>query len=411
MSSNGTGSGSHFSGSPQGRAGAGQSPDDTLASLTGDAPNGSRSTSGYRPDQASGGWSSSPGDTDIFLAIAAQSASQADGSARQEPLPPAESPISSPASATAQGGPVNPLVAARNSGPSVTRGSGSASQAGLFPIQEDGGSSKSFDTSFGDRGTKRTVVIVVVVILVVALAAVGAFFGLRSKQASDARADIDSAIDLLRQTDDVIVPLDSAIASEMSTGLVSDSLSDVMLQSSTTSNRLSSAETLVSDANRSRDLLDESDASAIDAAQSSISARRSLLEVGRALQSADAAADSAIESLAMAYGSMADASSALESASAEYASLLEAGSTSTGDPWVVVQLDQQAQSSIDTAKSWAASAKEAFSSADLSALDAYLDARATEISLLTQYHTSLINQDAAAAEVLGPQYQLSLIHI
>lgn len=405
MSSNGTGSGSHFSTSPRGRGAAGQSPDDTFASLTGNTPNGSQASAGSRSGQAAGGWSASPGDTDIFLAVAAQSASRADGSERQSPLPPAQSPISSPDVTAVSSGPVNPLVAARNSGPSVTKGSGSAAQAGLFPIQEGGGPSSSFDTSFGDRGTKRTVVIVVVIVLIVALAFVGAFFGLRHKQAADALTDIDDAIELLRQTDDVIVPLDSAIASQMSTGIASDALSDVMLQSTTTSNRLSSAETLASDADKSRDLLEASDASAIDSVQASITARRGLLEVGRMLQSASDSANTALESLAMAYGSVSDASAALESASAEYASLVNAGSTSTGDPWVIVQLDQQAQASIDTAKSWAASAKAEFSAADLSALDAYLDARATEIDLLTQYHTSLINQDAAAAEVLGPQYQ------
>ena len=436
MSSNGTGSGRHFSTSPKGGAfptgarhstsasdttdfglgafpGPGvSSPSDTLANLAVDAPNGSHATpsASFEPVAAR---KASPSDTDVFLAVAAQPASA------QEPLAPASSPISAharksaqtaaPAAQTGKAGPVNPLVAARNSGPSVTSSSGGGAQAGLFPIQEvEGAASKGFDTSFGEKGSKKAVVIVALIVVLVALAFVGAFFGLRYKDTADARSKINEAIDLLRTTDDIIVPLDSAIASEISSGAASDVLSDLMLQTTSTSSNLSSADQLASEAGKSRDILEDSDGDAIDAISSSVSARRAMLEVGRMLLSVDTSTKNALESLNMAYGCIADANAFLESASNEYAAYTSGadGTTSTGDPWYITQLEQQALDSITTAQNWVASAKGAFSSADLSALDTYLANRANEISLLMQYDSAVIMNGTTEGEAddLKPEY-------
>ena len=278
-------------------SGTAQRPDDTLQSIYGlpfDSPNGSHATESAPFEPVSSRKPSSPSDTDVFLAVAAQSrgassqpsltpaanpvsfatpaprgaqASSGAPAAWQAPAPSASSAATTaafPASSSGQGAaPANPLVAARtaNAGRSAA-----GNPNGLFPIQEvDQVSGRGFDMSFNETSRKRTVVIAAIVVAVLALAAVGVFFGLRYKQVSDVRGTIDEAIDLLRDTDGVIVPLDEAIASEVSSGVASGTLSDLMLQSTTTSNSLSSADQLVAEAERSRNLLSADDQEALDA--------------------------------------------------------------------------------------------------------------------------------------------------
>lgn len=420
MSSAGNGSGSHFSSAKGGRPErpsaprtpspyASQDPGDTLQDIYGlplDAPNGSNATpsSSFEPVSAR---KASPSDTDIFLAVAAQGSSAASSYGAQPSLTPASNPVPGPAPVqSAPTGPVNPLVAARSNGAQGAPGSAD----GLFPIGDVAPTStgRGFDTSFGESGRKRTVVIAVLVVVLLAALVVGLFFFLRGKEVADAQAQIDEAIELLRDTDEVIVPLDAAIAAEISTGVASDTLSNLMLQSSTTSTNLSSAEQLANEADRSRDILGEDDAAAIDAVKGSVSARRSMLEIGRMLLSTDTAVNEALNDLAMAYGCIADAAEKLQSAQSQFDSYNEAlangWDTSGYDLWALVQLDYDAVNAATEAQTWVAAAKEAFPSADLSVLETFLDARVYQLDLMAQIDTCLAYGDIDGANALNDQY-------
>lgn len=420
MSSAGNGSGSHFASAKGGRPDrpsasrassslSSQDPGDTLQdiySLPLDAPNGSNATpsSSFEPVSAR---KASPSDTDIFLAVAAQGSSAAAGYGEQPSLTPASNPVPGPApTPSAPAGPVNPLVAARSNGAQGAPGSAD----GLFPIGDVAPTStgRGFDTSFGESGRKRTVVIAVLVVILLVAAVVGLFFFLRDKEVADAQAKIDEAVELLRDTDAVIVPLDAAIAAEISTGVASDTLSNLMLQSSTTSTNLSNAEQLANEADRSRDILGEDDAAAIDAVKGSVSARRSMLEIGRMLLSTDTAVNGALSDLAMAYGCIADANDRLQSAQSQFDQYNEAlaNGWDTGgfDLWALVQLDYDAVNAATEAQTWVAAAKEAFPSADLGVLDTYLAARVNQLNLMAQIDTCLANGDFDGAYALNDQY-------
>ncbi len=455
MSSAENGAGSHFAPSGSGRApragargsegpagGATrppQRPDDTLQSIFSlplDPPNGSHATNSAPFEPVAANRPASPSDTDVFLAVAAQS--QAQQAARQPSLTPASRPVSSgapqqparpaaspygsaaapdvtsvyapaaqrpapqQASAETTGSlPANPLVAARNAR------STSAASGGLFPIQETSQTGRSFDMSFGEPNRKRTVLIAVVAVVVVALVAVGVFFGLRYKQAADARADIDEAINILRTTDDVIVPLDSAIAADISSGVASGSLSNLMLQSTTTSNNLTSAEQLATSASGARDLLSDDEGEALDAVTASIAARRSMLEVGRQLLSADTSIGAALDNLEAAYNSINEANTNVQSARDTYNAYSEAlaagGDTSAYSLQAVVDADNAAVNAVTAAQNSVAAAKEAFPSVDLSALDNYLAARLNHVNLLLQFDTAMLNGDPDGANALLDQ--------
>lgn len=408
-------------------SGAPQRPDDTLQSIYGlpfDSPNGSHATGSAAFEPVSPRGAASPSDTDVFLAVAAQSkagssqpsltpasnpvsfAASAPGgaqAARRVPTP-AAPPAAAPSPSPTQGGsaPANPLVAAR----SANAGRSSAGDpSGLFPIQEvDQSSGRAFDMSFNETGHKRTAIIVVAVVVVLALVAAGVFFGLRYKQASDVKATIGEAIDLLRDTDDVIVPLDEAIASEIDSGVASDTLSDLMLQSTTTSNSLSSADQLVTEAERSSSLLSDGDRSALEAAGDSIEARRSMLEIGRSLLEVDTAAAEALNNLESAYASIADANANVQASLDQYNAYMADGSVEGDDMNVVLQYDNNAVASITAAQNYVAAAKEAFPSADLSVLDTYLAARLNHLNLLVQVDTCVANADWNGANSLNGQY-------
>lgn len=430
MSPAGNGSGSHFGRGPAGGSSSdtgsfefsspvargnsvfpGGADDATQAfrSLSFESPNGSHATPGT-PFEPAGPRRGAPSDTDVFLAVAAQG-----GAAEQPSLTPASNSMASPqpsasrqaACAAPATGPINPLVAARTARSGV--GAASPDGSGLFPIQEvDPRASKSFDTSFNEGGRKKTVLIVILVVLAVALIFAGAFFGLRYKEAADARVKIGEAIELLRSTDGVVVPLDAALSSEMSTGFASDSLAQVMLQSASASTSLSSAEQLANDADRSRDVLEEADRNAIDAVKGSVSARRSLLEVGRMLVSASSATDEALNSLVLAYGSIEDAATRIQAAQEQFdaynAVVAEGGDTGGYDLWALVQLDNDAVADITEAQGYVASAKEFYPDADLSVLDAYLAARLSQLTVLTQIDTAIANGDMDTAIALNEQY-------
>lgn len=417
-------------------SGTAQRPDDTLQSIYGlpfDSPNGSHATESAPFEPVSSRKPSSPSDTDVFLAVAAQSqgassqpsltpaanpvsfatpaprgaqASSGAPAARQAPAPSASSAATTaafPASSSGQGAaPANPLVAARtaNAGRSAA-----GNPNGLFPIQEvDQVSGRGFDMSFNETSRKRTVVIAAIVVAVLALAAVGVFFGLRYKQVSDVRGTIDEAIDLLRDTDGVIVPLDEAIASEVSSGVASGTLSDLMLQSTTTSNSLSSADQLVAEAERSRNLLSADDQEALDAVDDSIEARRSMIEIGRSLLEVDTAVAEALSNLEMAYTSIADANANVQSSLDQYNAYMADNSVDGDDMSVVLQFDNNAVASITAAQGYVAAAKEAFPSADLSVLDNYLAVRLNHLNLLLQVDTCVANADWDGANSINDQY-------
>lgn len=405
----------------------------------------------------------SPSETDTFLAAAvrsaqetqrAQSAQAYEGTrfADSRPVPPTSAPIprvgpatgrpasepkagetatipavwnaadsgvaAVPATSTASAGrPVNPLVAARAAAGAQASASSAAAaptqapgvSGNLFPIQEveepkRGG---AFDTTFAEGSHKRTALFVVLAIVVVALIFAGIFFGLRFKEAADARAKIDDAIGRLRDSDGVIVPLDAAISAEISSGVASDSLSNLMLQSASTSTALSDAEQFANDASRSSDLLSAEENDAIAAVKSSVAARRSMLEIGRMLLSTDTAVNDALNSLAMAYGAIADSNAKIQSSAdqfAAYNAALENDEDTSGyDLWAIVQLDNDALADLTVAQEWVASARDAFDGADLTVLDNYLNARINQVNMLIQVDTCVANGDLeGAANLSGP---------
>ena len=386
------------------------------------SPNGSHA--GASSASSYGGYRqgpSSPSDTDIFLAVTVPpaSGSQPSLTPAENPAFPSSSPTSSasaPSHSAAHagakaGGPVNPLVAARNSGGAVVSGV-DADKAHLYPISdgEASGASTSFDTSFGEANHKKTVLIVVLVVLVVAaLAVVGAYF-LRSQSVSAAERNIEDAIDVLRDTDTMISSLDAALSSEINGGssASSEELSKLMLQSSSVSTKLSNAEQLIDEAEQSRGALSDFAADALDAVRSSISGRRSLIEIGRTISSGSTKIDTATTYLTSAYTDISEANTRVE-ASLEnvrvYNELLAAEEdTGAYSLWNSVQLDQDATADIAAAQEAVASAKEVAADGSYGALDTYLTAYANYLAILTQMHTDSANGDDDAANALGDSY-------
>lgn len=410
----------------------------------------------------------SPSETDTFLAAAVRSAQESSISrssaprftAREEvqvvshaastPVPPTSAPIPRVGPATgapkahpgqtatipatwnaddsgvaaipvspSAGRPVNPLVAARAAAGGQTKASApvaasapaqSAGASGkLFPIQEveDTGRGGTFDTTFAEGGHKRTALFVVLAIVIVALIFAGIFFGLRIKETADARGKIDDAIGRLRDSDGVIVPLDAAIAAEISSGVASSQLSNLMLQSASTSTALSDAEQFANDAARSSNLLSAEENDAVAAVKSSVAARRSMLEIGRMLLSTDTSVNDALNALAMAYGSIADSNTRIQASAdqfAAYNAAVENGEDTSGyDLWAIVQIDSDALADLTTAQDWVNSAREAFDGVDLTVLDNYLAARINQVNLLIQVDTCIANGDTeGAANLSGP---------
>lgn len=344
-----------------------------------------------------------PSETDVFLAVAASSGISAAPAADSQPAAPR-----------------NPLVAARKAAeqtgtsPDAFAGgadvaSGGAS-SGLYPIREVEEDRRGglFDTSFAEKGGKRGILIAIIVVLVLALLFVGAFFGLRYKQTADARANIDAAIDCLRESDSVIVPLDTAIASEISSGTASESLSNLMLRSTSTSTTLTQAEEYATEAERSSDLLNEDEMDAIVAVKASVNARRSMLEVGRMLLSTDTQSAAALESLELAYESIASANTRIQAGLDQYNAYREAfdndWDTSEFDLWGIVQLDNEALTDLGTARNYVAAAREAFPDADLTVLDVYLEQRINQVSVLVEFDTAIANGDIEGADGISGVY-------
>ncbi len=296
--------------------------------------------------------------------------------------------------------PVNPLVAARNNG---NRANGAASGNDLFPMQdvETTPASGSFDTTFGETHHRRTALIIVIIVVVVIVVFLAVFFGLRYKEASDARENIDEAVSLLRDTDTVIVPLDAAIAEELNSGTASDTVSGLMLQSTSTSTNLSSAESLAADASKSDSLLNDDEKDVIDAIQNSVSARRSILEVGRMLSSTDTSASEAEADLEGAYLSIANANDKMSWLSDEWAQYW--GGDWGIDLWELIDVDNDVISEITNAQEHVAAASEAFSSGDFSIINDYLAAYREQLDVLVQVDTLIANGDVDAAGTMDSE--------
>lgn len=446
MSAASNGAGSHFASGPTGDQ-DGRTSWDAAGSHTLDStgeyvsasyqgfsfetPNGSHAT--INPSlSVPGSRAGSPSETDAFLAAVSQTQRSQEparpaidpsltatipaswnATGAGEPVTPAASAVPAPAAAPSR--PVNPLVAART----AAGGQGGVSQQGadpaarpdgLFPIQEVEDSHRGgvIDLSFAEKGQKRGVLIIVGIVLLVALIVVGLFFGLRIKETADARANIDNAIDRLRDSDSVIVPLDTAIAAEISTGTASDSLANLMLQSSSTATALSDAESYASDAARSSHLLNEEENDAVAAVKSSVGARRSMLEIGRMLLSADTNASEALTSLEAAYANIADSNAKIQSSADQFAAYNNAVSvgddTSGYDLWAIVQLDNDAVADLAMAQDNVNAAREAFPNADLTVLDNYLNARINQVNLLIQVDTCVASGDYDGANNLSAAY-------
>ena len=83
-----------------------------------------------------------------------------------------------------------------------------------------------------------------IVLVVLVLAAVAAFFIVRGQVRASATENINAAIQRISDADVVIVPLDEAIGSEITSSDMSGELTNVMMSSTTASNALTDAASL-----------------------------------------------------------------------------------------------------------------------------------------------------------------------
>jgi hypothetical protein len=394
------GTGSHFASSSKSSPRGGGAQHASSAGFAAHAPNGSGSQAEVPSPTPH---TASPSETDAFLAVSA--AASCAGAYEQPTLA-----LNSDAVQTAAAQPnrpVNPLVAARTA--NAAQGS---TDAGLFPIQDvERGEGRSFDTSFAEGGRRRGVVVAVVVIVLLALVAAGAFFGLRWKAATDARANIDAAVAALRLTDDVMVPLDTAIATAVSGGDAADDVRTVMLQSTSAATNLTEAETLANAAYDARDLLDADDITATSAVLKSVTARRTLLDEGRTLQAAATSYSEALDDLNAAYTSIYESWSntdVSQSTWTGYYDTLNAGGDASGyDRWGTTDYDNAAVAAVQTAQGWVEAAKAAYPDASYDALDAYLDALLYQLSSFASVNVARLNEDYEAYDVAAAAFNES----
>lgn len=315
---------------------------------------------------------------------------------------------SSPVSSSPSSGPINPLVAARE----AAVGPVERSSAGLGAVGASGSPSstqaspsvgKSFDISFAERkgNARHTLLVLIVVIAVILVIAAAAFFIVRGRVRASATENILAAIERISDADVVITPLDEAIASEISTSTVSGEVSNSMLSSTTASNALTDALAYAEEAGTYDFLLSEEQRDVIDAIELSVAARRTMIEIGRTLLSADSTVSSAIENLDAAYASIASANEYVQQSHAAYQTYADTvaqnGDTSGIDLWAIVEIDNQAVACITSAQASVAAAKEAFPSADYTALENYLINRLNELNLYVQFDTAVANGDEDTA--------------
>ena len=296
-------------------------------------------------------------------------------------------------------GPVNPLVSAR-----VNAAGNAVSQdrpnGSLYPISEVEGqsSSKSFDTSFGSSGKGKGPIIAIVAVLAVALIGCGIFFGWKFFQSKDASTRINEAIEQLRASDSVIMPLDAAVSEAIDTKASQRAVTDLINTSTAATSSISSAETTIDQIAANSGSLSDEDRKAVDALRAQVSARRSMLDVGRELQTIDAQYVSALSNLQNAYSTSALASDLLNQTwdlFNPYSEALQADEDLSEyvDPWHLVELDNQALAAIQQATDDVAVAASTMPSADLGAINAYLAAQAEYAYALLDAHTAFAEGD------------------
>ena len=334
----------------------------------------------------------------------------------------ASSSVPAPSSASASStAPVNPLVAARAAvkDPDARKKSPAAPTPveELYPIADhpagaaaDDGSGKAFDTSFGEGGglTRRGLLITLVAVVVIALVVSATYFVNRSRTHAKAVDNLNAAIARISDADAVIAPLDQAIASEISTSDVSEDLTNAMMSSTTATNALSEASSLVDEAAQSRSSLTDEQTAALDACRVSISSRRDMLKVGGELLKVDSSVSKALQSLDSAYAGIADANDKVKQSEDTYLAYAAAVSanedTSAYDLWANVDLDNVALTDITNAQASVEQAKSDYADADYSALETYLAARVTALQLLVQYDTCVANGDDDGASAVLDDY-------
>ncbi len=371
--------GSHFTSSGKGSSNqAGTSPSHASSpygtgshNLSNYAPNGSAS-SPMRPVYPT----SKSGETEEFLAIMGASQNQAQ---EQPQLTPADSPVS---------GPANPLVAAKMAN---TAGA----ESGLFPIQGGAGqgAAREFDTAFNEGGSKKTGVVVAVIVIIVVAIFAAAFYFVSSQEASQAKQNLDAAVESLTSTDSVISSVDAAIATQMSGGDSREELSRALEQSTTTQNSLSSAETSANDALRNASKMSAQQQDAANAVITSVAARRSMLEAARQIQSADSGTSGALDVLTQAYDLAAQASSKLSYADELWSAYNGGGDISWLNAQDILDNETSAYNDLQNALSIVNDAAATYTSVDFNVIQTYLSAYADQTSARYTHNSYIINNN------------------
>ncbi len=371
--------GSHFTSSGKGSSNqAGTSPSHASSpygtgshNLSSYAPNGSAS-SPMRPVYPT----SKSGETEEFLAIMGASQNQAQ---EQPQLTPADSPVS---------GPANPLVAAKMAN---TAGA----ESGLFPIQGGAGqgAAREFDTAFNEGGSKKTGVVVAVIVIIVVAIFAAAFYFVSSQEATQAKQDLDAAVESLTSTDNVIASVDAAIATQMSGGDSREELSRALEQSTTTQNSLSSAETSANDALRNASKMSATQQDAANAVITSVAARRSMLEAARQIQSADSGTSGALDVLTQAYDLASQASSKLSYADELWSAYNGGGDISWLNAQDILDNETSAYNDLQNALSIVNDAAATYTSVDFNVIQTYLSAYADQTSARYTHNSYIINNN------------------
>lgn len=249
------------------------------------------------------------------------------------------------------------------------------------------------------RGRAWKIALGAAVALLVAAAGVGGWWLYRSYQERQAlNQDLAAVVDLISESDEVVIPLDEAVASEIDDAENTE-LATLMESYDDTVAQLDQAEEQLQ-AVRSTYSLNDEDAALCDNIQTSISARRDMLSVGQELLAADTALSTARSHLETALGKMVEANDAVlrsVEAANEYSKSLAGEESSQDDPNVPVDLDNQALTLLNEAKQEVASAKEAFPDADYTSYETYLDAKIAAVELLLDIDEAIAAKRYSAA--------------
>jgi hypothetical protein len=245
---------------------------------------------------------------------------------------------------------------------------------------------------------------------VLAAAALGVTGWLVWRQISggqQARAQIQTAIANVSTADETIIPVATAVGAEVGENST-ETLDKVISDSDDAVSALDSAQGHVDQAWALSDFLDDSERDVLSALSDSIDARRQILGVGKVLLDADSDVSRAREATRKASSDITDAAAAVKAsvtASNAYSGSLAAGTaidaTAAAEP---VSLDQKALDLLADATSSIATAKEAFSQADYSAYETFLEKRTDAVGALLQADQAMASGDYEAASTAIDQY-------